>query len=77
MVLSDESRFVLGEDDNRVRGCGGTQGNDKIPPSVSGHTTRIEGVITLGGGRSLCYGFTLIVERETFPKWSSGGIFLV
>ncbi|GFV21078.1 transposable element Tc3 transposase [Trichonephila clavipes] len=61
VVFSDESRFVLGTDDNRVRvwRCPGERYNS--PLTVLRHTARTAGVMVWGGhSRS-----TLIVMRGT------------
>ncbi|GFS71644.1 transposable element Tcb2 transposase [Trichonephila clavipes] len=50
VVFSDESRFVLGTDDNRVR-CGGPLAPGTIPPpthTVLRHTARTAGVMVWG-----------------------------
>ncbi|GFY12197.1 transposable element Tcb2 transposase [Trichonephila clavipes] len=63
-VFSDESRFVLGTDDNRVRvwGCPGERYNS--PHTALHHTVRTAGV-TVWGAIAYDSGSTLIVMRGT------------
>ncbi|GFY15821.1 transposable element Tcb1 transposase [Trichonephila clavipes] len=63
VVFSDESRFVLGTDDNRVR-VWRRPGERYIPPTVLRHTARTAGVMVW---RAIAYDnrSTLIVMRGT------------
>ncbi|GFX68399.1 transposable element Tcb2 transposase [Trichonephila clavipes] len=63
VVLSDESRFVWGTDDNRVR-VGGSGERYNSPHTVLRHTTRTAGVMVCG---AIAYDSrsTLIVMRRT------------
>ncbi|GFX10199.1 transposable element Tcb1 transposase [Trichonephila clavipes] len=64
VVFSDESRFVLGTDDNRVRVCRRPGERYKSPHSVLRHTARTAGVMVR---RAIAYDSrsTLIVMRGT------------
>ncbi|GFV19397.1 transposable element Tc1 transposase [Trichonephila clavipes] len=48
VVFSDESRFVLGTDDNRVRVCKRPGERYNSPYTVLRHTTRMAGVMVWG-----------------------------
>ncbi|GFY35409.1 transposable element Tc1 transposase [Trichonephila clavipes] len=65
VVFSDESRFVLGTDDNRVRVWRRPGERYNSPHTVLRHTARTAGVMVWGGGIAYDSRSTLIVMRGT------------